>query len=63
MVIDGGRVRHEARDLPPDLVDAGLELGVDLVGGGALLAEVVDLLLQTGVPVHDFAMPHQQLRL
>lgn len=61
MVVDGGRLRHEARDLAPDVVNATLELGVDLIGSRSLLAEVVDLLLQASVPVFDFAMSDQQL--
>lgn len=61
MVVDGGRLSHEVRDLPSDVVDASLELGMDLVGSRSLLAEVVDLLLQTSVSVFDFAMSDQQL--
>lgn len=61
VVVDGGRLRHEAGDLAPDVVDASLELGVDLVGSRSLLAEVVDLPLQSSVPVLDFAMSDQQL--
>lgn len=61
VVVDNGRLRHEARDLAPDVVNAGLELGVDLVGGCSLLAEVVDLLLQTSIPVFDLAVSDQQL--
>ena len=59
MVVDGGRLGHEARDLSSDGVNVGLELGVDLVGSCSLLAEVVDLLLQSSVPVVDFAMSDQ----
>lgn len=61
VVVDGGSLRHEARDLAADVVNVSLELGVDLVGSCSLLAEVVDLLLQSSVPVFDFAMSDQQL--
>lgn len=43
-------------------MNAGLELSVDLVCRRAFLAEVVDLALETGVLVHDFAVPDKQLR-
>lgn len=62
VVVDCRRLGHEARDLPPNLVNAGLELSVDLVRCRALLAEVVNLALETGVPVHDFTVPDKQLQ-
>lgn len=61
MVVDGRCLRHEARNVPADLMDAGLVAGVNLVGGRALLSKMVNILLQPGVAVHRLAMPDKQL--
>lgn len=63
VIVDRGRLRHEARNLPANLMDAGLVTRVNLVRGRALLAEVVDLLLESGVAVDGLAMSDKQLRV
>lgn len=61
MVVDGGRLRHEARNLPANLMDAGLVARMDFVRGRAFLSEMVDLLLESGVAIDGLAMPDKQL--
>lgn len=61
MVVGSRRLRHESCNFPPDLMDACLQLSVNLVGRGTLLTQVVDLALQTSVSVDDLAVPYQQL--
>lgn len=63
MVVDSGCLRHQARNLPANLMDAGLVTRMNFVRGRALLAEMVDLLLESGVSVDGLAMPDKQLHV
>lgn len=61
VVVDSRRLHHKSVNLSSDLLNAALELSVNLIGSYALFAKVVDLPLETSVAIDNFTVPNEKL--